>query len=65
MKYIINVEEIRNKDVEIEAESEEKAFEIAEEMYRNGGVCMDNGVEVHASLGSMNMMHYEIAEWYC
>lgn len=43
MKYIITIEETNAKDFEIEAESAEEAYEIAEQSYRSGEFVLDPG----------------------
>lgn len=43
MKYTITIEETNVKDFEIEAESAEEAYEIAEQSYRSGEFVLDPG----------------------
>lgn len=43
MKYTITIEETNVKDFEIEAESVEEAYEIAEQNYESGGLVLDPG----------------------
>ena len=41
MKYTITIEETNVKDFEIEAESAEEAYEIAEQSYKSGEFILD------------------------
>ena len=43
MKYTITIEETVAKDFEIEAESAEEAYEIAEQKYKSGEFVLDPG----------------------
>ena len=43
MKYTITIEETNTKDFEIEAESAEEAYEIAEQKYKSGEFVLDPG----------------------
>ena len=43
MKYTITIEETNAKDFEIEAESAEEAYEIAEQKYKSGEFVLDPG----------------------
>ena len=43
MKYTITIEETCTKDFDIEAESAEEAYEIAEQNYRSGESILDPG----------------------
>lgn len=43
MKYAITIEEACAKDFEIEAESAEEAYEIAERKYKSGEFALDPG----------------------
>ena len=43
MKYTITIEETNAKDFEIEAESAEEAYEIAERKYKSGEFVLDPG----------------------
>ena len=43
MKYTITIEETNVKDFEIEAESAEEAYEIAEQNYKPGGLVLYPG----------------------
>ena len=43
MKYTITIEETNAKDFEIEAESAEEAYEIAEHKYKSGEFVLNPG----------------------
>ena len=43
MKYTITIEETNAKDFEIEAESAEEAYEMAEQKYKDGEFILDPG----------------------
>lgn len=43
MKYTITIEETCAKDFEIEADSADEAYEIAEQKYKNGEFILDPG----------------------
>ncbi len=43
MKYTITIEETCTKDFDIEADSAEEAYEIAEQNYKSGEVILDPG----------------------
>ena len=43
MKYTITIEETVNKGFEIEANSAEEAYEIAEQKYKSGEFVLDPG----------------------
>lgn len=43
MKYTITIEETNAKDFEIEAESAEEAYGIAEQKYKSGEFVLDPG----------------------
>ena len=43
MKYTITIEETCAKDFEIEADSADEAYEIAEQKYKNGEFILDSG----------------------
>lgn len=65
MTYEVFVEETRTRDVEVEAESWEEAFEIVEKMYKSGDICMsEGGVAVQAQLGSEEHQFFPVCEWY-
>ncbi len=43
MKYTITIEETVAKDFELEADSAEEAYEIAEQKYKSGDFVLDPG----------------------
>lgn len=42
-KYRVTIEETISQDFEIEAESREEAFRLAEAKYKDGSLVVDNG----------------------
>ncbi|MBQ9041435.1 MAG: hypothetical protein IJ111_01305 [Eggerthellaceae bacterium] len=64
-KVVITVEETRTKEVEVEAGDYYEAFEMVEELYKNGAIDMHAGSWVTASLGDEKHDFSEIAQWGC
>ena len=62
MKYKITIEETNTKDFEIEAESAEEAYEIAEQNYKSGGLVLDPGECQFKQIAIMTPSN-EATEW--
>ena len=62
MKYTITIEETVAKDFEIEAESAEEAYEIAEQKYKSGEFVLDPG-ECQLKQIAITSPSKEATEW--
>ena len=61
----VTIEETRNKEIWVEADDFDEAIEEAERLYKEGGVDMRSGSEVHALVGDKENDFCLIAEWFC
>ena len=62
MKYTITIEETNAKNFEIEAESAEEAYEIAERKYKSGEFVLDPG-ECQFRQIAITKPNNEATEW--
>lgn len=62
MKYTITIEETNAKDFEIETESAEEAYEIAEQNYKSGKFVLDPG-EYQFKQIAITSPNNESTEW--
>lgn len=53
-KYTVTIEETISQNFEIEAESREEAFKIAEKKYKDGELVVENGNLITTVLGVDN-----------
>lgn len=61
----VTIEETRNKEIWVDAADFDEAIEVAERIYKEGGIDMTSGSEVHALVGDSENDFCEIAVWYC
>ena len=61
----VTIEETRNKEIWVDADDFDEAIEIVNGIYRDGGIDMRCGSEVHALVGDNDHEFYEMAVWYC
>ena len=62
MKYTITIEEINTKGFEVEADSADEAYEIAEQKYKSGEFVLDPG-ECHFRQIAITKPSNECTEW--
>lgn len=61
----VTIEETRNKEIWVDADDFDDAIEIAEGIYKDGGIDMRTGSEVHALVGDAENDFVTISEWFC
>ena len=62
MKYTITIEETVAKDFEVEADSAEEAYKIAEQKYKSGEFVLDPG-ECQFKQIAITAPSNEVTEW--